>query len=404
MVFLLQLLLALSAIKAATDADFNKLKSALSELYNRDSRMISLVVRLSFHDLLLQRSPQGSGCIQKLSFQRSNGNEGLNSPVDKLLGILAKPELQSANFHFGDVIAFASKIAVETAYPCINIPFKYNRRVCADNAPITTGSGSTPDPNMNKIAQMSPHSAYLGMTDFEFATLTIGAHAINGARANPDVSRWNGIFSTESSGGDYINQTLSRNWAGSSINGRLTFVSGDLIRLPSDMMLFPDAKRGNSLLKRKKGNKKRKPKGPLPPPPPTSPPPPPPVDTAAKNVQEQLRALANQQQAFDDMFATVFAKMLNGGGGSTVYKEDFLKPASCLPRITSTPATSTKTTSTKSTSVTGTVTVTVFSASSSVTTKIETTITAKTFSKSDIQSLQQLLNKFSEFFEPVALS
>ena len=392
MVFLLQLLLALSAIKAATDADFNKLKSALSELYNRDSRMISLVVRLSFHDLLLQRSPQGSGCIQKLSFQRSNGNEGLNSPVDKLLGILAKPELQSANFHFGDVIAFASKIAVETAYPCINIPFKYNRRVCADNAPITTGSGSTPDPNMNKIAQMSPHSAYLGMTDFEFATLTIGAHAINGARANPDVSRWNGIFSTESSGGDYINQTLSRNWAGSSINGRLTFVSGDLIRLPSDMMLFPDAKRGNSLLKRKKGNKKRKPKGPLPPPPPTSPPPPPPVDTAAKNVQEQLRALANQQQAFDDMFATVFAKMLNGGGGTAVYNEEFSKPATCPG---ATPPTTTTSVSITSTSVSTTST-----SVSTTTTATPAKATSTTDTTSD-DSIRQMFEDLSSLFKAI---
>ena len=314
------IILLLSLVDAATNADFENLKVALDDLYKAKPRMIPLTVRLAFHDLLHQPAAAGLGCIQKPIFQEVSGNGGLSEPVSELNQVISAQQFQDSNFQFGDVVAFASKIAVELAYPCIHIPFKFNRGTCNFDRPITTGPSTAPSPSMTTLSQMVPHQKYLGLTDIEFATLTVGAHAIKDAQASLSVSRWEGIFSKVSSGGDYITKSLSNTWIAQRIRGLLTLRSEGLIRIPSDMNLFfPDAKvEGSSGLFKRMENR-----------------------PAQIILQEKLRALASDSKAFDAAFEQVYTKMLNAGGGTTVFQENFSKPQHCLREPSPSPQTTT---------------------------------------------------------------
>ena len=248
-IFLLALLL-LSSIEAAQKADFVNFKTELVKLYDSSPRMIPLIVRLAYHDLLHQRAASGHGCLAKASFQNLIGNGGLSVAIQQLNMILSSKKLKNANFHFGDVIAFAGKIAVEKAYPCIHIPFKFNRNDCDQDVPLITLASSVQDSRISSPSSLAAHAQYLQLSVFELAVLTIGGHAIKGSAAHSGISGWNGVFSTVSSGREYILASLSRTWSAIKVNGLPAFVSGEIIRLPVDLSFFPSAPKSNNLFKR----------------------------------------------------------------------------------------------------------------------------------------------------------
>jgi hypothetical protein len=235
------------------------------------------------------------------------------------------------------VIAFAGKVAVERAYPCKIINFKYNRGKCGDQEPVVTSSSAAPDPNISELREMAPHNQYIGFSLNEFAVLTIGAHAINGAAAHTEVVGIDGVFSRVTSGVKYIRTTLANTWTRNTVNGILRFVSDNLLRLSSDMLFFPDANvqkgvRKRMLHKRKggkgSGSGSRDIGFPSLPPPPPPPPPQQPPDRARVELQNHLRNLRD----FDAEFVAIFEKMLNVGGGRTTFNENISSDANGCER------------------------------------------------------------------------
>ena len=94
MKFLNLILLVLPFIKAATDADFAKLKIALLKLFEADADMRTYMVRLNFHDLLHQRRARNRGCTRKPAFMNANGNGGVDDPIQGLEKTIPSKDLQ----------------------------------------------------------------------------------------------------------------------------------------------------------------------------------------------------------------------------------------------------------------------------------------------------------------------
>lgn len=290
-------------VKSATNEDFVALKGKIQGYINADvHRRIPLLVRNVFHDLFLQDKAGLHGCIVE-SGGAGPGNEGL-SQVNADLKQLIQNDFKDKGFTFGDVAAFASKVALETAYPCINIPFKFNRGKCTQTA-LNTGNAPT-DPDIDTIAGLKGSLDYLGLSPREIAILQIGAHAIKGARG--DKSGWKGVFSDEpTSGKAYIKRTFESSWT--AISGPLTrfqfFTGGNfnptssIIRLASELIFFSDVVPNGST-----------------------------KDTSAEAnaIQEELRGFTTKSRdAFDQEFAKVFEKMLMIGGGDQSFTETIVK-------------------------------------------------------------------------------
>ena len=317
------ILMLLSLVNAANDDDFKKLQSELDALYKSNSKMIPLIVRLSYHDLLNQPKAAGKGCIQKSSFFGLSGNQGLAKAVNALDKIIQKDQFKNAKFDFGDVIAFAGKVAIETAYPCSNIKFKYNRGKCGNQEPVVTSLSAAPSPNIFLLHQMTPHHQYIGFSLNEFAILTIGAHAINGAAAHREVLGFDGVFSRVSSGANFIKTTLAKTWIRRIVNGVLVFVSDNILRIPSDLLFSPDALVQNSVQKRmlfaRKGGKKgwNRDDGSLGSGQSTQPS----LNNEDRANQKKLQTELQNLADFDAQFVRIYEKMLNAGGGSTPYNK-----------------------------------------------------------------------------------
>lgn len=333
MIRLLSLLISwIFLADAALDSDFDKLKVGIKALYDQNPRMIPLAVRLVFHDLLLQPAMAGKGCIELDPFLNNGLNNGLRTVVSELQRVVKAQNITDGTLTIGDVIAFAGKLAVEAAYPCINIPFMYNRGACTTTAPSNGTGNAPPGPTSMKLADYNDHVKYVGMTHSEFAILVIGGHGIREASAHIPVSGWDGVFSTFSSGKDFIVQTLSNTWI-SRENPKLEFVATintsnttnttlgsnttlasnttnttlgsnttnttntttTLLRIPSDMVFFPDVIPVSATIQK---------------------------DVNALPVQESLRNFTTQPRIkFDQAFADVFSKLISRAGGKTIYRE-----------------------------------------------------------------------------------
>ena len=291
---------------SASDSDFDKLKVGLKDLYTANTTLIPLAARLVFHDLLLQSKVAGSGCIESNTFLNHAIHTGLKPMVLELQNMLQKQEFPNGTFTRGDVIAFAGKIAVEMAYPCIHIPFMYHRGACTATTPMGGGS-IPPTPFTNNVAGYDAHVKYLQMTTTEFAILTIGGHAIKDAAAHQANTGWNGVFSSFSSGKAFIAQTLNSTWTTTmaGTNGAYISTSNPFIRFPSDMVFFPDSIPSRGRLRND-----------------TTPQAAPFKDENAKPIQEALRDFTTKPRiSFDQAFGDVFAKLLARAGGTTIYRE-----------------------------------------------------------------------------------
>jgi hypothetical protein len=292
----------LSFVITAGQADFDKLRLELEQLYSTNPRLIPLVVRLAFHDLFHQKTVGGRGCIQKQAFLDLTGNAGLAHPINVLKQVLRKPEINDSDFKFGDVIAFASKVAVETAYPCIRIKFKFNRQDCEEEEPINDVSNSIPGSFLVDLKELQLTLDYLGLDLMDFGVIMAGAHGIQGAQSHNEISGVFGTFSRFSSGKDYILQTLNNDWTVEEHNLGSVFFTGPyltrLIRLPLDILLFSNQTRN--------------------------------MGDAEWSKQELLRrAESLPRSLFDKTFAAAFEKLLMTGGGT----QDLQDPEQILQTV-----------------------------------------------------------------------
>jgi hypothetical protein len=348
MKFAATILLLISLAHAVTNDEGKALKAAIQDLFKAKPNMISKAVRLTYHDLLYHSTPVGAGCIEKRSFQNMNGNLGFVEIIADLKKIIQRKELEKASITLGDAIAFAGKIAVETAYPCVRIAFKFGRPSCGNRNPTTRSSirganPSAPDPTLASLSDISPFTLYLGMNQGDYAVLTIGAHAVMGARAHRGTSGVDGNLSR----GDkhtlktYVDDTLKNVWQ--IVNSRgfgIRFVSNQVMRFVSDMVYFPDVRLSTGGLTKRKSKDKDKKKDKK--------------DKGRKTVfsiqeQFQRRAILTKLKGTNGgEFAKVFERMLtlSQGGANQIFNDVDPLPAECGARQRSTTDTGTTDTGT----------------------------------------------------------
>jgi hypothetical protein len=333
MKFAATILLLISLAHAVTIDEVKALKTAIQNLFKAKPNMISKAVRLTYHDLLYHSTPVGAGCIEKISFQNMNGNLGFVEIIADLKKIIQRKELEKASITVGDAIAFAGKIAVETAYPCARIAFKFGRPSCGNREPTTSSSiigasPTAPDANLATLSDILPSAIYLGLDQGDYALLTIGAHAVMRASAHRDVSGFDGNLSR----GDkntletYVQDTLQNLWLiVNSIDFGVRFVSNQMIRFVSDMVYFPEATLSTGgLAKRKKGKGKKsksskKSKK---------------SDIIGFSMEElfQRQTILNKLKGTNGVeFGKVFQKMLDfsQGGANQIFNIDDPLPAEC---------------------------------------------------------------------------
>lgn len=214
---------------------------------------------------------------------------------------LVYEKFPTTNFTFGDVISLAGKIAVETAFPCIQIKWRYGRTACIDK----TEKEENPPGSIDSMAKYEPFLRRYGFTANEMAVLLAGSHGIATASADQVNSGFGDYnFALVNSGKHWIESTLNLKWKGvyASMSGFFQFVSNgvpsgnnegkkkgkeELMRLPSDMVFFPRV-----IEKIGSGN----------------------VDPSANSIQDYLETFTKvDRSAFDNEFAKVYAKMLEIG-------------------------------------------------------------------------------------------
>lgn len=228
---------------------------------------------------------------------------------------LVYSEFPTINFPFGDVISFAGKVAVETAFPCIRIKWRYGRTPCTDS----TEKEENPPGTLDSIAQLRSFLARYGLTDKEMAVLTAGAHGIATASADQQNSGFGNLnFGFVNSGKKWIESTLNLQWEAvrASCTDFFQFVSKGsspkktVLRLPSDMVFFPRV-----IQKIGSGN----------------------VDQSANGIQDYLEFFTKvDRSVFDNEFAAVYAKMLEiGAGGMSLHT--FVEPNVQLPACSDSP-------------------------------------------------------------------
>ena len=286
--------------------DFIQLKKSLKTYIDKDPyRHIPLLVRASFHDLFLQDKAATHGCIMQTQFLKHPENAGLDRTILDLQTIV-REEFPSIAFTFGDVIAFAGKVAAETAYPCIKIDFKFNRSPCKQQKP-NLGFPAT-DAFNNTLKELQTTLDYMGsITAEEMAILLAGAHGIKGARATGALG-WRGRFSDVNSGKAFIEKTFESTWtfllANNPFKVASQYYTGDkfdnvtsstIIRVPSDLLFYPI----------KVPNDRTKDEGPQ-----------------VMAIQAKLLDFTEKpRQVFDQEFAKAYSKMLAIGGGNLVYSD-----------------------------------------------------------------------------------
>jgi len=284
--------------------DFVALKRKLQEYIAQDpDRRIPLLVRNSFHDLfLLEDKASIHGCIAKDDFKNNRENAGLETTIADLQNIV-RQNFPNTGFTFGDVVAFSGKIAVESAYPCINIKFKFNRSPCVQEK--AENGNEAPSAFIDEIEGLEQMFSYLGgsISPEEMAILFAGAHGIKGARLGP--SGWRGVYATFSSGRQFIVDTFSKTWKFINRGTLDQFFTGDnfnpqssIVRLPTDMIFYPS--------KVPNGSKKDD-------------------SPEAQAIENRLRAFTTQDRGvFDQAFARAYEKMIAIGNGD----QDFVETVS----------------------------------------------------------------------------
>ena len=232
-----------------TNDDFLKLKYSLKsfiedDIQNKTEKIVKFV-RMSFHDLLNYDpvTNQGGphGCLAETSILNFDENKGLSEQVSSLRDFVTKT-FPSTNFTFGDVISLAGKVAVESAYPCMQISWRYGRSECKS----TYEKPSGPSGSFNTTEQFRPFVTRYGLTLKEIAILTAGSHGISGAAADVENSKFGTFdFSNVNSGKEWIVNSISKEWKRTlSSAGEIQYetklsANETMMRLPSDMLFFP---------------------------------------------------------------------------------------------------------------------------------------------------------------------
>ena len=291
-----------------TNSDFLNLKSSLKSFISTNSEVnIRLLARMSFHDMIdfQPGTNQGTGCLIKQSVLNFSENQGLSNEVQSLQKFVTS-KFPTTNFTFGDVVTLAGKVAFETAYPCIQIKWRFGRSQCTGQNEQEGGASGS----VNSLSQFQPFLTRYGLSAQEMAILTAGAHGLATSSAHIGVSGFGNFdFAEVNSGKDWILQTINTGWkAIQSSAGNLQFLSrSNLLRLPSDLVFFPDvvAKSGG-------GN----------------------VDHSADAIQSKMQNYAQQYRSqFDNDFAQVYSKLLEVGA-NTATLQNFVEPQStgtCSP-------------------------------------------------------------------------
>lgn len=207
-----------------------------------------------------------------------------------------------------DIVSLAGKVAVEKAFPCIQVKWSFGRNSCTAKE-IEGGPG----PEIRTLSQMQPFLNRYGLNSTEMAVLTSGAHGIAGAVNSREESKITSFtFAQTSSGVDFIKKTVTEpmfffgDWYGNFAPS--TFKEKTFGRFPSDMMFFPDtvAKAGAT----------------------------PDLSPEIANVQKTLLSL--NDEGFNRAFGDVYAKMLLIGTSLQLTPfSDGAISSSCFPVVKS---------------------------------------------------------------------
>lgn len=305
MFFLPQLLILLvssvfsqQAVTRPTNQDYLNLKAAISQFIRADkqgpTRNIPLLVRLSFHDLGLYDGSQSklgpAGCLAvNPTIQNVPANAGIAPIASRLVKFVFK-RFPRVAFSLGDVVSLAGKVAVEMAYPCIQIKWGYGRGNC-DARVRPSRFSELPSPDITRQIELNGPLSRYGISSLEMAILVAGSHGIKGAQASAANSGFSSrAFSTGvvNSGKDWIQQTLARKWRAQRLqNNHTQFTDGELLRFSSDLLWFPSIaqKTRNAVVERR-----------------------------GREVEDALIRFAGaDRRYFDDAFGVVYSRMLNIG-------------------------------------------------------------------------------------------
>ena len=286
-----------------SNTDFLELKQSLKEYILTDpTEKIVKFVRMSFHDLINYNPDTHTGgphgCIAMKPIIDFSENNGLSEQVLDLQSHVTN-NFPNVNFTFGDVISLAGKVAVETAYPCMQIKWRYGRTECSNVDEVASG----PSGKINNLEQYQPFLNRYGLTAQEMAILTAGSHGLSAAAADVENSGFGTFdFSDVYSGQQWIINTLKFNWVqNTSSAGNLqyeTYLANDttFMRLPSDLVFFPSVTNDPS--------------------------------QDAIYIENQMTFYTHQDRStFDQDFATVYSKMLEIGVNND-HLVDFIEPSS----------------------------------------------------------------------------
>jgi catalase (peroxidase I) len=284
-----------------TNQDFMMLKgSLLLFIAENPTEIVPPLVRISFHDLFNfdPATGQGSpkGCLLAEPVVKMEENVGVTEDALKLVNYVAE-QFPNVPFTTGDVFSFAGKVALEVAYPCMKINWRYGRNNCLE----TTEAEIGPSGNISSLAQMQPFLARYNFTAKEMGILTAGTHSLATSAASPENSGWGPIdFSFANNGRAWIEKSFKNSWE-LQVNekNKTQYVSKfngkELGRLPSDMLFFPSVLSNIASAV---------------------------FDVSLKDVESYLISFIDKDRsAFDQEFAVVYAKMLEIGTKSSDMKE-----------------------------------------------------------------------------------
>ena len=269
---------------------------------NRNSNLIPVFIRASFHDLLNFNRATGSGgahgcLVDSAIIAGFTENNGLSRTADLVNAVRAR--FGRNTFSTGDIISLAGKVSMETLFPCMSLEWGSGRTLCSDS-PLELESG--PSPSISSLSEFKKFSDRYGLTPEEFAILTTGAHAIsNASNRKQDTGITSFMFTRTTSAIDFIQEMIDDNnqwrflggtWFELDKGGQVETTT--IGRFPSDFFMFPSVIRGISSSVTR--------------------------DTNAARLETLLRDFADDNKSgasrFNNAFAAAFEKMLKIGSSN----------------------------------------------------------------------------------------